>query len=101
MDSDEHRFFLQELVKRDSRSSWRLPRHISNKAAKPRLRFAPKVQPLPAPHEAHGARVQRVVRQQQPLPPLRREAILHQRQIMLLVIAVKFVADDWVAEMGE
>jgi len=45
--------------------------------------------------------VQGVIRQNEPGALLRREAIFDQRQIQILVAAVKFVADDGMAEVGE
>ena len=56
---------------------------------------------LAAPGEAHGAGVQRLVRQNEPGALLRRQAVFDQRQIQILVAAIKFVADDGMAEMGE
>ena len=47
-----------------------------------------------APLEAHLARVQRVVRQDQPPPLLRRQTVLHQRQIQILVASIQLVAHD-------
>ena len=56
---------------------------------------------LAAPGEADGAGVKRLVRQNEPGQLLRRQAIFDQRQIQILVAAVKFVADDGMAEVGE
>ena len=45
--------------------------------------------------------MKRLVRQNEPGKLLRRQAIFDQRQIQILVAAVKFVADDGMAEVGE
>ena len=54
-----------------------------------------------APSETHGAGVQGVMRQHEPGALLRRQTVLDQRQIQILVATVKFVADDGMAEVGE
>ena len=41
------------------------------------------------------------MRQNEPGTLFRRQTILDQRQIMILVAAIKFVADDGMAEVGE
>ena len=73
----------------------------AGKFIEPRFRFAAKFHRLAAPEKAHGAGVKRLVRQNEPGKLLRRQAIFDQRQIQILVAAVKFVADDGMAEVGE
>jgi hypothetical protein len=67
----------------------------------PRFRFAAKFHRPAAPSETHGAGVQGVMRQHEPGALLRRQTVLDQRQIQILVATVEFIADDGMAEMGE
>jgi hypothetical protein len=77
------------------------PPVVSDKRFEPRFRLAGKFHRLAAPEKAHGAGMQRLVRQNEPGKLLRRQAIFDQRQIQILVATVKFVADDGMAEVGE
>ena len=72
-----------------------------NKTGKPWFRLAAEFHGLPAPNEADGAGVKRLVRQDEPGKLLRRQAVFDQRHIYILVAAVQFIADDGMAEVGE
>ena len=71
------------------------------KIRKPWFRFAGKFQFRAAPDKPHGAGVECVVFKNQFRMLLRRQAVLDERHIHLLVATVKFVADDGMAEMRE
>ena len=54
-----------------------------------------------APDKAHGTGMQGLIGQNEPRLLLRRQAILHQRQIQVLVAAVQLVADNRMAEVSK
>jgi hypothetical protein len=74
---------------------------LTEKVFEPRFRFAGEFPGFPPPDETHGLRMQRLVRKDEPLFLFRREPIFHKCQIQVLVAAVKFVADDRMAEVRE
>jgi len=69
--------------------------------SEPRLRLGSKGLRLAAPLEANFARVQSVVRQDKPLPLLRRQPVLHQGQVEVLVTSIQFVSYDRMADMRQ
>ena len=74
---------------------------VSYKFNKPRFRLAGKFPKLLAPSETHSAGVEGVVFKNQSRALRVRQAVLDERQIQILVTAVKFVADDGVADVRE
>src|SRR6478736_7292657 len=67
----------------------------------PRLGFAPKLHRLAAPSEAHGTRVQSVIRQNQLRSLLIRQTAFDQCQIECLIPAVNLVAHDGMTQVRE
>jgi len=73
---------------------------VVKKISKPGLGGTGKFPGPAAPREAHGAGVQGLVRQNKPRLLLRRQAVFDQRQVQVFIAAVKFVADNRMAEMA-
>src|ERR1035437_3155036 len=67
----------------------------------PSLRFGAEHPLLSVPHKAHLARVQRVVRQDQPPPLLWCQTVLDHGEVQILVTAIQFVAHDRVANVRQ
>ena len=53
------------------------------------------------PNESHGPRVQGVIGQDEPGFLFSRQSILDKRQVQIFIAAVKFVADNGMADVGE
>jgi hypothetical protein len=71
------------------------------KLHEPRSGFAGKFHWLAAPKEFHRAGVEGLVFKNQFRALLRRQAVLDERHIYILVAAVKFVANDGMADVRE
>jgi hypothetical protein len=67
----------------------------------PRLGFNAKDPLLAAPLESNFARVQGMVRQDQPPPLFRRQTVLHERQIQVLVAPIQLVAHNRMPEVRQ
>ena len=67
----------------------------------PRLRLGVENPLLAAPLKSYFARMQSVVRQDQPPPLLRRHTVLDQREIQILVASINLVAHYRVPEVRQ
>lgn len=73
----------------------------SRKISKPFFRFAGKFRFVAAPVELDAAGVKRMVFENQLRALRRRQPVLRERQVAVLVVAIKFVADDGMADVRE
>src|SRR5882672_11432753 len=56
---------------------------------------------LSVPVKSHSARMEGLVRQNQPLPLFIRQSIFNQRQIQIFIATVQFIPNDWMADVRE
>lgn len=71
------------------------------KIAEPRFGSAGKFPGPAAPDKAHGTGVQGLIRQNEPRPLLRCQAVFDQGQVQVFIAAVQFVANDGMAKVGK